>query len=159
VAEIRGVFGSVGVYARVCESKSWPLLFFVLQRPNFEWYPRPFWSQKYTPDCRKSHLIFQNYLGRPRDFPPALAPSTFGSGLRPLTAPPSKIPGSDRCRIYSKTSTNSATMQAGLLYSTFARLSNVFVVLRRVRNSLTIIIIIIGHNRIYIIYSLRLALE
>jgi len=36
VAEIRGVFGSVGVYARVCESKSWPLLCFVQQRPNFE---------------------------------------------------------------------------------------------------------------------------
>jgi len=36
VAEIRGVFGSVGVYACVCESKSWPLLFFVLQRPHFE---------------------------------------------------------------------------------------------------------------------------
>jgi len=28
VAEIRGVFGSVGVYACVCESKSWPLLLF-----------------------------------------------------------------------------------------------------------------------------------
>jgi len=25
-----------GVYACVCESKSWPLLFFVLQRPNFK---------------------------------------------------------------------------------------------------------------------------
>jgi len=38
VAEIRGVFVSVWVYACVCvcESKSWPLLFFVLQRPNFE---------------------------------------------------------------------------------------------------------------------------
>jgi len=36
VAEIRGVCGSVGVYACVCESKSWPLLFFVLQRPYFE---------------------------------------------------------------------------------------------------------------------------
>jgi len=36
VAEIRGVFGNVGVYACVCESKSWPLLFFVQQRPNFE---------------------------------------------------------------------------------------------------------------------------
>jgi len=36
VAEIRRVFGSVGVYACVCESKSWPLLFFVQQRPNFE---------------------------------------------------------------------------------------------------------------------------
>jgi len=36
VAEIRGVFGGVGVYACVCESKSWPLLFFVQQRPNFE---------------------------------------------------------------------------------------------------------------------------
>jgi len=34
VAEIRGVFGSVGVYACVCEWKSWPLLFFVQQRPN-----------------------------------------------------------------------------------------------------------------------------
>jgi len=33
VAEIRGVFGSVGVYACVCESKLWPLLSFVLQRP------------------------------------------------------------------------------------------------------------------------------
>jgi len=34
-AEIREVFGSEwGVC--VCESKSWPLLFFVLQRPNFE---------------------------------------------------------------------------------------------------------------------------
>jgi len=36
VAQIRGVFGSVGVYACGCESKSWPLLFFVLQMPNFE---------------------------------------------------------------------------------------------------------------------------
>jgi len=65
VAEIRDVFGSVGVYACVCESKSWPLLFFVLQRPHFELYPRPFWSQKYMTECRKSHLIFQNFLGRP----------------------------------------------------------------------------------------------
>jgi len=24
-------------------------VFFVLQRPNFEWYPTPFWSQKYMP--------------------------------------------------------------------------------------------------------------
>jgi len=30
VAEIRGVFGSMGMYACVCESKLWPLLFFVL---------------------------------------------------------------------------------------------------------------------------------
>jgi len=30
------VFGSVGVYACVCESKPWLLLFFVQQRPNFE---------------------------------------------------------------------------------------------------------------------------
>jgi len=37
VAEIREVFRSMGVYACVCESKSWPLLFFfVQQRPNFE---------------------------------------------------------------------------------------------------------------------------
>jgi len=36
VSEIQGVFGSVGVYACVCESKSWPLLFLVQQRPNFE---------------------------------------------------------------------------------------------------------------------------
>jgi len=37
VAEMRGVFGSVGdVCVCVCESKSWPLLFFVLQRPHFE---------------------------------------------------------------------------------------------------------------------------
>jgi len=44
---------------------------------------------KNMPDCRKSHLIFQNFVGRPPDPPPAL-----GSGLRPLTAPLSKIPGS-----------------------------------------------------------------
>jgi len=36
VAEIRGVLEVWRVYACVCESKSWPLLFFVLQRPNFE---------------------------------------------------------------------------------------------------------------------------
>jgi len=78
VAEIRRVFGSIRVYACVCESKSWP--FFVLQRPNFEWYLSLFWSQKYMPDCRKSHLIFQNFLGRP---PPAL-----GSGFAPLSGPP-----------------------------------------------------------------------
>jgi len=43
VAEIRGVFGSVGgVCVCVCESKSWPLLFFAQQRPNFESYLRPF---------------------------------------------------------------------------------------------------------------------
>jgi len=81
VAEIRGVFGSVGMYACVCKSKSWPLLFFVPQRPNFEWYPRPFWSQKYTPDCRKSHLIFQNFMGE--------APQTSRSvrGFAPLPPP------------------------------------------------------------------------
>jgi len=91
VAEIRGVFGSVGVYACVWIEIG-VTTGFVLQRPYFEWYPRPSWSQKYMPDCRKSHLIFQNFLGRP---PPAFAPSALGSGLRPLTAPPlSKIPGS-----------------------------------------------------------------
>jgi len=31
------------------------------------------------PDCRKSHLIFQNFH---------LSPSTLGSGLRPLTGTP-----------------------------------------------------------------------
>jgi len=95
VAEIRGVFGSVGVYACVCESKSWPLLFFVQQKPNSEWYSRPFLSQKYMPDCRKSHLIFQNFLGEaPR--PPAGA-RAFGAlfGISPpYRAPLSKIPGS-----------------------------------------------------------------
>jgi len=35
VAEIRGVFGSVGVYACVCESKSWPLLFFCSAKAPF----------------------------------------------------------------------------------------------------------------------------
>jgi len=88
VPEIRRVFGSVGVYACVCESTSWPLLFFVQQRPHFEWYPRPFWSQKYMPDCRKSHLIFQNFLGMPPDPLTALASSALGSGLRPLTVSP-----------------------------------------------------------------------
>jgi len=57
--------------------------FFVLQRPNFEWYPRPFWSQKHMPDCRKSHLIFQNFLGEAPRPPPAL-----GTGFHPLTGPP-----------------------------------------------------------------------
>jgi len=39
------------------------------------------------PDCRKSHLIFQNFLGRP--------PASTGSWVRPLTGPPlSKFPGS-----------------------------------------------------------------
>jgi len=33
VAEIRRVFGSVGVYACVCESKSWPLLLFFCKGP------------------------------------------------------------------------------------------------------------------------------
>jgi len=80
VAEIRGVFGSVGVYACVCESKSWPLLFFVLQRPHFEWYPRSFWSQKYMPDCRKSHLILQNFPGRPPS--PTAGARAFGARFR-----------------------------------------------------------------------------
>jgi len=70
VAEIREVFRSVGVYACVCESNSWPLLFFLFCK---------------GPDCRKSHLIFQNFWGRPPD--PALAPSALSSGLRPLIAP------------------------------------------------------------------------
>jgi len=89
VAEIRWVFGSVGVFARVCESKSWPLLFFVQQRPNFEWYPRRFWSQKYMPDCRKSHLFFfKIFLGE--------APQTPG-GARAFDArfgasPPYRAP-------------------------------------------------------------------
>jgi len=49
---------------------------------------RPFWSQKYMPDCRKSHLIFQNFLGKaPR--PPAGA-RAFGArfgALPPYLAP------------------------------------------------------------------------
>jgi len=36
VAEIRGFLEARGVYACVYESKSWPLLFFVQQRPHFE---------------------------------------------------------------------------------------------------------------------------
>jgi len=77
-----------GVCVCVCESKSWRLLFFVLQRPNFEWYPRPFWPQKYMPDCRKSHIIFQKFLRRP----PAFG-ARFGASP-PYRAPLSKIPGS-----------------------------------------------------------------
>jgi len=47
------------------------------------------------PDCKKSHLILQNFLEEAPDTPPALAPSALGSGLRPLTGSPfSKIPGS-----------------------------------------------------------------
>jgi len=96
VAKIRGVFGSVGgVYACVCESKSWPLLFFVQQRPNSEWYPRPFWSQKYMPDCRKSHLIFQNFLGEAPQTPRRR--SHFRRSVRDFALLPaslSKIPGS-----------------------------------------------------------------
>jgi len=43
VADIRGVFGSVGVYACVCESKSWPLLFLFYKGPILnDIYPRPF---------------------------------------------------------------------------------------------------------------------
>jgi len=84
----RSFWKCMGVYACVCESKSWPLLFFVLQSPYSEWYPRPFWSQKCMPDCRKSHLIFQNFLGRPPGQTPALAPSALGSRLHPLTGPP-----------------------------------------------------------------------
>jgi len=60
--------------------------FFVLKRPNFEWYPRPFWSQKYMPDCRKSQLIFQNFLGEAPTR--ALALLALCSGLCPLTGPP-----------------------------------------------------------------------
>jgi len=70
---------------------------FVLQRTHFEWYPRLFWSPKYMPDCRKSHLIFQNFLGsstRPtagaRAFgarfgasPPYWAPPFQNSWIRP----------------------------------------------------------------------------
>jgi len=47
------------------------------------------------PDCGKSHLIFSKFFGvGPPDPSPALTPSALGSGLRPLTAPLSKIPGS-----------------------------------------------------------------
>jgi len=69
-------------------SKSWPLLFFVLQRSNFERYLTPFWSQIYMPDCRKSHLIFQNFLGEaPR---PLAGGRAFGArfGASPPYRPP-----------------------------------------------------------------------
>jgi len=109
VVEIRGIFLEVWGCMRVCVSvwshrptrqisrffylisvcfKIVAATVFVLQWSNFEWYPRPFWSQKYIPDCRRSHLIFQNFLGRPPDPPPGLAPSALGSGLRPFTGPP-----------------------------------------------------------------------
>jgi len=81
VAEIRGVFGSVGVYACVCESKSWPLLFFVLQRPNFELYPRPFWSQKYMPDCR--WCLPRKFWRSVRGFAPLPGPPFQNSWIRP----------------------------------------------------------------------------
>jgi len=47
------------------------------------------------PDCRKSLLIFQNFLGEAARTPPALVPSALSLWLRPFTGPPlSKIPGS-----------------------------------------------------------------
>jgi len=96
VAEIRAVFGSVGVY--VCVSRFLSNIggfrnrgrycFFVLQRPNFEWYPRPFWSQKCMPDCRKSHLIFFKFSGGgPR---PAAGASAFGARFG--ASPPIRAP-------------------------------------------------------------------
>jgi len=62
--------------------------FFVQQSPNFEWYLRPFGSQKYMPDCRKSHLIFQNFLGEAfqtnrRRFAPLPVPPFQNSWIRP----------------------------------------------------------------------------
>jgi len=106
VAEIRGVFGSVGVYACVClcdpRGLHDKLVVFLSNIGAFRnrgrysflfckgpiLIPRPFWSQKYMPDCRKSHLIFFKFSGGgPQTLPPALSPSAIGSGLRPLTGP------------------------------------------------------------------------
>jgi len=93
VAEIRGVLGSVGGICVCVWIEIVAATVFCSARHNFEWYSRPFWSQKYMPDCRKSHLIFQNFLGEaPR--PPAGA-SVFGArfgALPPYRAPLSKIP-------------------------------------------------------------------
>jgi len=64
VAEIRGVFGSVGDVSACVWIEIVAATVFCSAKAQF-WmiYPRPFWSQKYMPDCRKSHLIFQNFLG------------------------------------------------------------------------------------------------
>jgi len=112
----RSFFGSVGVYACVCVSV-WshrPTLqisrflsnigwfrnrgrycFFVLQRPNFEWYPTPIWSQKYMPDCRKSRLIFFKFSGGGPQTPRRRSRLRRSfRGFAPLQGPLSKIPGS-----------------------------------------------------------------
>jgi len=83
VAKIRGVFGSVGVYVCVCVNRNRGRYCFLFCKCPILNDIRGHSDPKYMPDCRKSHLIFQNSLGRPPDPPPAL-----GSGLRPFTGPP-----------------------------------------------------------------------
>jgi len=68
-----------GVYARVCESKSWPLLFFC-------WISEAILIPKIYADCRKSHVIFQKFLGRPPAGARALG-ARFGASP-PYRAPP-----------------------------------------------------------------------
>jgi len=96
VAEIRGVFGIVGgVCMCVNRNRGRYCFFFVHQRPNFEWYPRPCWSQKYMPDWRKSHLIFKNFLGEaPRPPRQRLRLRRSVQDFTLLPGPLLKIPGS-----------------------------------------------------------------
>jgi len=92
VAKIRGFFGSVGGVCVCVWIEIVAATVFVQQRPNFDCYPRPFWSQKYMPDCRKSHLIFQNFSGEAPRRRSSLQRSV--RGFPSLPGPPSKIPGS-----------------------------------------------------------------
>jgi len=61
---------------------------------NDKSYPTPFWSQKYMPDCRKSHLIFENFLGEAPRLPAGA--QAFGAWFGASTPyrPPFQNPGS-----------------------------------------------------------------
>jgi len=60
-------------------------VFFVLQRPILNDIRGHSDPKNICQVAGNRIYFFQNFLGRP---PPALVPSAFGSGLRPLTGPP-----------------------------------------------------------------------
>jgi len=57
-------FWKCGRCMRVCVNRNrGHYCFFCSAKAQFWMISEAFWSQKYMPDCRKSHLIFQNFLG------------------------------------------------------------------------------------------------